>query len=185
MSRFEITELGLGVKGIKGLVLGDARGSLTRLFCAEDLDSAGWNKPVAQANWVENKMRGTVRGLHYQVAPFSEDKLLFCMDGEIHDVVVDVRRGSQSLLQHVTVNLSAARRDGLLIPSGFAHGYQCLSDDVKLLYFHSVPHARSSERGLNPLDPMLKIAWPLAVENLSERDQKHTLLAMSFEGDPF
>jgi dTDP-4-dehydrorhamnose 3,5-epimerase len=185
MSRFEIVELGFGVRGVKRLPIGDARGSLTRLFCAEDLAAAGWNKPIAQVNWVENKMRGTVRGLHYQVAPFAEDKLLFCMDGEIHDVVVDVRLASPSLLQHVAVNLSAARGEGLFIPAGFAHGYQCLSDDVKLLYFHSMPHAPSAERGLNPLDPTLKIAWPLAVENLSERDQKHALLNMTFEGERF
>ena len=185
MSRFEVTELGLGVKAVKRLSLGDARGSLTRLFCAQDLAAAGWSKPVAQANWVENKLRGTVRGLHYQIAPFAEDKLLFCMEGEIHDVVVDVRRGSPTLVQYVAVNLAAARGDGLLIPAGFAHGYQCLSDDVKLLYFHSVPHAPSAERGLNPLDPMLKIVWPLAVENMSERDQKHTLLNMTFKGERF
>lgn len=185
MNRFEITELGLGVKGVKRLTLGDARGSLTRLFCAQDLSVAGWIKPVAQANWVENKLRGTVRGLHYQVAPFAEDKLLFCMDGEIHDVVIDVRRGSPTLLQHVAINLSAARGDGLLIPAGIAHGYQCLCDDVKLLYFHSEAHAPSAERGLNPLDPKLNIAWPLPVENLSERDQNHAYLKTTFEGEPF
>lgn len=185
MSRFEITDLGLGMKRVRRVARGDARGSLTRLFCDQDLAAAGWSKPVAQVNWVENKMRGTVRGLHYQVAPHAEDKLLFCMDGEIHDVVVDVRLASPSLLQHVAANLSAARGEGLFIPAGFAHGYQCLSDDVKLLYFHSMPHAPSAERGLNPLDPTLKIAWPLAVENLSERDQKHMLLNMSFEGEPF
>ena len=185
MSRFEITELGLGVKAVKRLALGDARGSLTRLFCAKDLADAGWKKSVAQANWVENRLRGTVRGLHYQVAPFAEDKLLFCMDGEIYDVVVDVRLGSPSLLQHVAVHFSAARGEGLFIPAGFAHGYQCLSDHVKLLYFHSVPHAPSAERGLNPLDPMLKIVWPLAVENMSERDQKHPLLNMTFKGERF
>jgi len=185
MSRFEVTELGLGVKAVKRLSLGDARGSLTRLFCAQDLAAAGWSKPVAQANWVENKLRGTVRGLHYQVAPFAEDKLLFCMEGEIHDVVVDVRRGSPTLLQYVAVNLAAARGDGLLIPAGFAHGYQCLSDDVKLLYFHSEAYAPSAERGLNPLDPTLKIAWPLPIENLSERDQNHAVLKTTFEGDQF
>ncbi len=185
MSRFEIAEFGLGVKGVKRLTLGDARGSLTRLFCAQDLAAAGWNKPISQVNWVENKMRGTVRGFHYQIAPFAEDKLLFCMDGEMHDVVVDVRRGSHSFLQHVAINLSAARGDGLLIPAGFAHGYQCLSYDVKLIYFHSASHSPSSERGLNPLDPTLKIEWPLAVENLSERDQKHALINMTFEGDQF
>ena len=185
MSRFEVAELPLGVKSIRRKVLGDERGSLTRLFCAQDLAEAGWTKPIVQINWVENKLRGTVRGLHYQIAPHAEDKLLFCMQGEIYDAVVDVRSGSQSLLQHMAVRLSSERGDGLLIPAGFAHGYQCLSDDVKLLYFHSQAYAISAERGLSPLDPKLKIGWPLPVENLSDRDQNHKLLDEKFEGEKF
>ena len=185
MSRFEITDIGLGVKSIKRFPVGDARGSLTRLFCAQDLAAAGWRKPVAQANWVENKTRGTLRGMHYQIAPHSEDKLLFCMEGEIHDIIVDVRMGSSSILSHVAVNLSAPRGEGLFIPAGFAHGYQCLSDDVKLFYVHSEAYESSFERGLNPLDPVLKLTWPLPVENLSQRDQKHPFLETEFQGELF
>lgn len=185
MNRFDNSELGLGVMGVKRITIGDARGSLTRLFCSRELAAIGWRKPVAQVNWVENKTRGTLRGMHYQFAPFAEAKLLFCMAGEIHDVVVDVRLGSPSLLKHVAINLSAENGDGLLIPSGFAHGYQCLSDDVKLLYFHSEAHTPSAERGLNPLDPKLQITWPLEVRNMSERDQRHRLLGATFEGEQF
>lgn len=185
MNRLEITELGLGVRGIKRLAISDARGSLTRLFCAEELAAIGWIKPVAQANWIETKACGTVRGMHYQIAPFAEAKILLCMAGEIHDVVVDVRHGSKSLLKHVAVNLTAVHGEGLFIPAGFAHGYQCLSDDVKLLYFHNEAYAPSAERGLNPLDPKLGIIWPLQVENLSDRDQRHKLLDATFAGDQF
>ena len=185
MNRFEITELGLGVRGVKRIAMGDARGSLTRLFCAQEFAAAGWTEPVAQTNWVENKSRGTLRGMHYQVAPFAEAKLLYCMTGEIHDVVVDVRHGSKTLLQNVAINLSAEHGDGLLIPAGFAHGYQCLTDDVKLIYYHSQSHEPSAERGLNPLDPLLKIMWPLPIKNMSERDQNHRLLDANFVGDQF
>jgi dTDP-4-dehydrorhamnose 3,5-epimerase len=183
MKRLDITELGFGVRGIQRQELGDARGSLTRLFCAEELAAVGWEKPVAQVNWVENKLRGTVRGLHYQVAPFSEAKILLCMQGEISDVVVDVRRGSKSFLQHVAVKLSAALGQGILIPAGFAHGYQCLTDDVSLLYFHDAAHVAAAERGLSVLDPRLKISWPLPLEHLSKRDLEHAHLDEEFEGE--
>ena len=116
MSRFEITDLGLGVKAIKLIARADARGSLTRLFCSQELAAMGWLKPIAQVNWVETKNCGTLRGMHYQAAPFAENKILFCMAGEIHDVAVDVRQGSKSLLHHVAVNLSGPRVKGYSSP---------------------------------------------------------------------
>ena len=185
MSRLEITDIGLGIKKIGRTQLSDSRGSFTRLFCANELSAVGWTESIAQSNWAESKDRGTVRGLHYQTAPFAEAKILLCMSGEIHDVAVDVRRGSNSLLHHVAINLSAERGEGILIPAGFAHGYQCLSVDVRVLYFHSGAYTPSAERGLNSLDPRLKIAWPLPVENRSNRDQNHPLLDEWFNGDQF
>ena len=183
MNRFEITELGFGIKGITRQTVGDERGSFSRLFCVEELAAAGWSKSIAQINWVENKTRGTVRGLHYQVPPFTETKLLFCMAGEINDVLVDIRKGSKSFLQHVSVKLSAALGKGVLIPAGFAHGYQCFTDDVSLLYLHDAPYTPAAERGLNVRDPKLKIAWPLPVEHLSKRDVEHSFIDASFEGE--
>ena len=183
MNHLEITDLGFGIKAIKRQPLGDERGSLTRLFCADELASAGWTKPIVQINGVENKFRGTVRGLHYQAASFAESKILLCMQGEINDVVVDIRKGSKTFLQHVSVRLSGAKGNGILIPAGFAHGYQCLTDDVSLLYFHDAHHAPEAERGLNVRDPRLKIAWPLPVENLSKRDMGHDFIDDKFEGE--
>jgi dTDP-4-dehydrorhamnose 3,5-epimerase len=185
MSRFHVKVLGLDVLRVQRRPLGDERGALTRLFDQQDLAQLGWGWPIAQINWVENAAKGTVRGLHYQVQPHAEAKLLWCMAGEIHDVVVDVRCGSPSFLKHVAITLSAANGDGILIPEGFAHGYQCLSDDVKLLYCHSATYAPDCERGLHPLDPQLGLAWPQMVKNLSTRDQNHPLISAAFQGDLF
>ena len=184
MKRFEFTNLSFGVKLIKSHALGDERGSLTRLFCSEELAAAGWAKPIAQINWVENKYRGTVRGLHYQAVPFSETKILLCMTGEIHDVVVDIRLGSKTFLQHQTIVLSAKQQQGLLIPPGFAHGYQCLSDDVKLFYLHDQAYAPAAEQGLNARDPRLAIHWPLPLAHVSPRDQAHLNIDGNFQGEP-
>lgn len=183
MKRFEVTDLGGGVKRLRRMTKGDDRGSLSRLFCAEELAEAGWHKPVAQMNWIENRLKGIVRGLHYQAAPHGEAKILFCMAGAIHDVVVDVRGGSPTFLKPIAVQLDAIAGDGLLIPAGFAHGYQCLTDAVQLVYLHDALHAPEAERGLNVQDPVLNINWPLPIEKLSERDQKHALLDAGFAGE--
>lgn len=183
MKRLSMTELGMGVKAINRHALGDERGSLTRLFCEVELAEAGWTKPISQINWVENKLFGTVRGLHYQAPPFAESKILLCMKGAINDVLVDIRRGSSTFLHHISIRLSADEGDGILIPAGFAHGYQCLTDDVSLLYFHDAAHAPVAERGLNVNDPRLKIDWPLPVENLSNRDMGHSFMDDKFEGE--
>ena len=183
MKRFEVTDLGGGVKRLRRMTRGDDRGSLSRLFCAKELAEAGWRKPVAQINWVENRVKGIMRGLHYQTAPYGETKILFCMAGTIHDVVVDVRRGSLGFLKPIAVQLEAEAGDGLLIPAGFAHGYQCLTDAVHLVYLHDALHAPGAERGLNVRDPELNITWPLPIEKQSERDQKHALLDASFAGE--
>src|SRR5665213_1833419 len=183
MKRFEVTGLGGGVKRLRRTTMGDGRGSLSRLFCAEELAEVGWHKPIAQINWVENRVKGIVRGLHYQAVPHGETKILFCMAGTIHDVVVDVRSGSPGFLRPISVNLEAEAGDGLLIPAGFAHAYQCLTDAVHLVYLHDALHAPEAERGLNVRDPELNITWPLPIEKLSERDQKHAMLDAGFAGE--
>jgi len=183
MRRLAFTELGMGLKAINRHALGDERGSLTRLFCSTELAEIGWVKPIAQINWVKNKFIGTVRGLHYQAAPCAEAKILLAIKGVVFDVLVDIRRGSPTFLQHVSVQLSAERGDGIYIPAGFAHGYQCLCDDVSLIYFHDTAHAPTAERGLNISDARLNIKWPLPLEHLSKRDMGHSLIDNKFEGE--
>ncbi len=163
--------------------LADDRGSLSRLFCAQELAAAGWVWPVAQINHTVTLRRGAVRGLHYQRAPHAEAKLVSCLRGAVWDVALDLRRGSPTFLQHRALELSAGNGTALLIPPGFAHGFQALSEGVELMYLHSAAHAPGFEAGLHPQDPTLAVTWPLEVTQLSERDRSHPFIQPAvFEG---
>lgn len=185
MKRFTVTDLPLaGLKRIERRRVGDGRGFLARLFCAAELSAAGWHKPVAQINHTHTARAGTVRGLHYQRSPHAEMKLVTCLGGEVWDVAVDLRRGSPTFLHWHAELLSAENGSALLIPEGCAHGFQALTDEVELLYCHSVAYAPEFEAGLNVVDPLLAITWPLAMQGLSERDAQHPMLSDAFEGLP-
>lgn len=183
MSRFACQPLPLpGLVRVLRQPHTDARGAFERLFCAEELAAAGWNQPVLQINRSVTLQRGTVRGLHYQRSPHAEMKLVSCLHGEVWDVAVDLRPGSPTFLRWHAEVLSPDNGCALLIPPGFAHGFQTLGDQAELLYLHSVAHAPESEAGLNPLDPRLAVTWPLPVQGLSARDRDQGLLSESFEG---
>ena len=126
--------------------------------------------------------QGAVRGMHFQRPPHAEMKLVTCLHGVIWDVAVDLRAGSSTFLKWHAEELSAENRRALLIPEGFAHGFQALTDNCELLYLHSAPYAREAEAGLNPGDPMLSVVWPLAIAELSSRDAQHPMLNESFAG---
>jgi dTDP-4-dehydrorhamnose 3,5-epimerase len=161
---------------------GDDRGSLTRLFCANELAAAGWTKPIAQINHTVTIQAGTLRGLHFQLAPHAEMKLVTCIRGSVLDIGLDLREGSQTFLQHHREVLSADNQRALLIPEGCAHGFQALTDNVEMLYLHSNAYNAEAERGLNPLDAALGIEWPKPVTIMSARDKSHPLLANDFKG---
>ena len=183
MSRFILTDLPLhGLKLVERQRLGDARGFLSRLFCAEELAIAGWIKPVAQVNHTFTARRGTVRGMHFQRPPHAEMKLVSCIRGEVWDVAVDVRAGSPTFMRWHAERLSADNGRALLIPEGFAHGFQTLTDGVELLYCHSAAYAAEAEAGLRFDDPALHITWQLEPIDLSSRDKNHPLLAPNFSG---
>ena len=183
MSRFAIIETPLaGLKVIERQRIGDERGFLSRLFCAEELQSAGWTKPIAQINHTLTQQRGTVRGMHFQFPPHAEMKLVSCIRGEVWDVAVDFRKGSKTFLHWHAERLSADNRRALLIPEGFAHGFQTLSDDAELLYCHSQFYTPQAECGLNPCDDRLKIQWPLEINEISARDSNHPMLTDKIEG---
>lgn len=182
-SRFACTPLAIpGVVAVQRQRIGDARGSLSRLFCAEELAAAGWTWPVAQINHTHTARAGTVRGMHYQRPPHAEAKLVTCLRGRVWDVAVDLRTGSPTFLHWCARELSAENLTALLIPPGCAHGFQALTDDVELLYLHSAAYAPEAEGGLRPTDPQLGIAWPLPVAGLSARDAGHALLDEYFSG---
>jgi dTDP-4-dehydrorhamnose 3,5-epimerase len=183
MSRFIILDTPMtDLKLVERQRLGDSRGFLARLFCAGELAAAGWVKPIAQISHTCTAKRGTVRGMHFQCPPHAEMKLVSCIRGEVWDVAVDVRANSPSFLRWHGERLSAENGLAMLIPEGFAHGFQALTDDVELLYCHSAAHSPSAEAGLNPQDARLAIAWPLSITELSARDASHPLVEAGFEG---
>ena len=183
VGRFEVADTPLpGLKLVRRQKLGDARGFLSRLFCAEELVAAGWSGPIAQINHTHTARQGTVRGLHFQHPPHAEVKLVSCLRGEVWDVAVDVRQGSSTFLRWHAEHLSADNGHALLIPKGFAHGFQALSDDAELLYCHSAAYAAQAEVGLNALDERLAVTWPLPIAELSARDAGHARISDEFKG---
>jgi len=183
MSHMTVTDLRLaGLRLVDRLRLGDERGFLSRLFCADELAPAGWRGPIAQINHTYTKERGTVRGMHFQRPPHAEMKLVSCICGEVWDVAVDVRTRSETFLQWHAERLSADNGRALMIPEGFAHGFQALTSDVHLVYCHSAAYAAEAEDGLNAEDPRLAIDWPLQITQLSSRDSQHPLLNEQFVG---
>ena len=183
MSQFSTLDTPLeGLKIIERKTFGDTRGFLSRIFCAEQLQSAGWTKPISQINQTLTKKKGTVRGLHFQNAPYSEMKLVSCLQGEIYDIAVDIRRNSPTFLKWYAQRLSSENCRALLIPEGFAHGFQTLSDDCELIYLHTAPYVREVEAGIHPKDPCLSIQWPLDFYEMSERDSTQPFLNTLFRG---
>lgn len=160
----------------------DNRGYLERLFCFESLKKVLGEKSVRQINHTVTHQAGTVRGLHYQQPPFAEIKMVSCIKGEIWDIVIDIREGSPTFLQSFSVKLSGKDFLSILIPEGFAHGFQTLTDNCELIYFHTADYNAAAERGLNPLDAKLGIIWPLPITNLSPRDENHEFILDVFSG---
>jgi len=182
MQRFEFIETKLaGLKVVKRNPIGDNRGFLCRLFCAETFSHYGFSS-ISQVNHTLTMQRGTVRGLHYQLPPYAETKLVSCLQGQIFDVALDLRKGSPTYLQWHAEILSAENHTSLLIPEGFAHGFQTLSDDCELLYLHSMPYHQAAEAALNAIDPTLSVDWPAAITEMSDRDRSHPMLDGKFNG---
>ena len=181
--RFDIIETPLqGLQLIQRKPLGDSRGYLERLFCQSDLAELLHGKIIVQINHTLTEKIGTIRGLHFQHPPYAETKFVMCLKGEVYDVAVDVRACSPTFLQWHGEILSAANHKTLFIPEGFAHGFQTLTDDCEMLYFHTAPYHSHAEAALNALDPKLAIAWPLPVIEQSTRDKEHPMINPDFHG---
>ena len=182
-ARFETLDTAIaGLKVILRKPVADERGRLERLFCAQELGALMAGRTIAQVNHTVTAKAGTVRGMHFQHAPHAELKIVTCLRGEVFDVAVDLRRDSPTLLRWHGEVLRPDNQKALLIPEGFAHGFQALSDGCELLYFHSAAYAPEAEGGLHPEDPRLAIRWPRAVAALSPRDAAHRLLGADFGG---
>lgn len=154
----------------------DPRGYFERLFCSAELIRWTHGKPIAQVNHTLTVNPGAIRGLHYQQPPHAEIKFVQCLRGKVFDVAVDLRPDSPTFLHWHHEILCSNEPTALLIPEGFAHGFQTLSGHCEMLYFHTAAHHPESEAGLHPLDPELSIPWPLTVNGLSQRDASHAWL---------
>ena len=183
MSNFTITNLPLGgLKLIQRKKISDNRGSFSRLFCMEELHAAGWSKTIKQINHTNTSIKGSIRGMHYQKNPYAEMKMISCLCGEIYDVVVDLRPNSPTFLKWHAELLSPENQSSLIIPEGFAHGFQTLAPDCELIYFHSEFYNSSNEAALNFKDPLIAIEWPIEITEVSDRDIQHKFIDESFRG---
>jgi dTDP-4-dehydrorhamnose 3,5-epimerase len=155
----------------------DARGFFARTFCVREFEEHGLETEFVQCSISANRTKGTLRGLHYQLSPAGETKLVRCTSGAIYDVVVDLRPDSPTHLQHLGVELTAQNRRMLYIPEMFAHGLQTLADETEVFYQISEFYAPDKSTGLRFDDPKLGIQWPLPVTVMNDKDRDWPLLA--------
>jgi dTDP-4-dehydrorhamnose 3,5-epimerase len=151
----------------------DSRGFFARAFCQREFEEHGLNPRLVQCNISFNPESGTLRGMHYQRAPFGEVKLVRCTRGAIYDVIIDLRTDSTSYRQWQGLELSAANRRMLYVPEGFAHGYLSLTDASEVFYQVSEFYTPGSEAGIRWDDPAFAIRWPMEPRVISDKDRAH------------
>ena len=151
----------------------DARGCFARVFCRAELAGMGREAAIEQANLSYSARRGTLRGLHYQLGPSAETKLVTCLRGTLHDVVLDLRPGSPGFGRWAAVELTEANRRIVVVPQGCAHGFLTMDDDCLAFDLVTAPHDPLRERGVRWDDPAFGIAWPGAVRVIAERDRTY------------
>ncbi len=167
---FEATELN-GAFKVRLDCREDHRGFFARTWCRQEFEEAGLNPNLVQANLSYNRSKGTLRGLHYQVEPYAEAKFIRCSRGSIYDVIVDLRKGSQTFMRWIGVELKAEDYTALYVPEGFAHGFQTLKDDTEALYYVSEFYTPLAERGIRYDDPAIGVTWPFEVGAISAVDE--------------
>jgi dTDP-4-dehydrorhamnose 3,5-epimerase len=151
----------------------DERGFFTRAFCHDEFKRRGLEPNVAQCNISFSRARGTLRGMHYQIAPHQEVKLVRCTMGAVFDVIIDLRADSRSYLNWFGIELTADNRVMVYVPRGLAHGYITLRDSSEVCYQVSEFYAKGGERGVRWNDPAFGIEWPIEPQVISERDRSH------------
>ena len=151
----------------------DERGFFARSWCQKEFEAHGLNRQTVQCNVSFNKLKGTLRGMHYQVVPCAEAKLVRCTRGAICDVIIDLRRESATYKQHVSEVLSSDNYKALFVPEGFAHGFQTLEDNSEVFYQMSAFYSLEHQRGLRYNDPAFRISWPIEATVISDRDRNY------------
>ena len=159
--------------------LEDERGFFGRAWCKKEFEEHGLNPNIVQANISYNKKRGTLRGMHYQVAPFSECKTIRCTTGAIYDVIIDIRPHSPTFKQWIAVELSAESSKMIYVPDGFAHGFITLEDHTTVNYMVTGFYTPGAEAGIKYDDPAFNIAWPMEPTIISEKDNSIPLFSLN------
>jgi dTDP-4-dehydrorhamnose 3,5-epimerase len=160
----------------------DERGFFARVFCANEFEAAGLTANFVQINNSLSSRAGTLRGMHYQLAPAAEAKVVRCIRGALWDCIVDLRPSSPTYGQWTGATLSADNRTMLYVPAGFAHGFITLTDDTEALYLVSAFYAPEYERGLRWNDPRFGIAWPREPTEISAKDSNWPLFDPAYHG---
>ena len=160
----------------------DDRGWFGRIFCKKEFDEIGHDKEWVQLNHSSTNKKGTVRGMHFQIHPYGEIKMVKCVSGAVYDVIIDLRKDSPTYLKWFGQELSSVNRKMLYIPERFAHGFQTLTDQCDLIYFHSEYYVPNAEGGIRYDDPSIRIQWPQNIILVSERDSSHPYLDENFKG---
>ena len=161
---------------------GDDRGFFARFFCEEEFSKVGLETRFPQINNSLSSKRGTLRGLHYQLPPAGEVKVVRCLKGSLFDVILDIRAGSPTFGKWFGAELSAENRRMMYVPRGFAHGFITLTDDVEALYLVSSFYSPENERGIRYNDPTIGIEWPVEPTELSDKDKNWPDLSSEFHG---
>ncbi len=152
-------------------LISDERGSFGRTWCAHEFEKRGLNPRQVQCNISTNRLRGTVRGMHFQREPHAEAKLVRCTRGAIFDVIIDLRSGSPTYCRWAGQELTADNHRMFYIPEGFAHGFQTLTDDAEVFYQMSREFVPGVSCGVRWDDPAIRVCWPLPISVISERDR--------------
>ena len=160
----------------------DHRGNFGRIYCQNELKQIGHNKTIVQINYSLTRKSGAIRGMHFQYPPKAEIKIVKCVRGSVFDVIVDLRRDSETLLRWYGEILSDDNFRMMYVPEGFAHGFQTLEEDTELLYLHTEFYSPEHEGGVRYDDPRLNITWPLDVTEVSQKDQEYLFISSDFEG---
>ncbi|MDR3063437.1 MAG: dTDP-4-dehydrorhamnose 3,5-epimerase [Methanobrevibacter sp.] len=171
-----------GVNIINSEPFCDNRGFFNRIFCQEELREIRPNMVIEQMNHSMTRLKGTVRGLHFQYPPHAELKIVRCVKGSIFDVAVDLRKNSPTFLKWHGEILSAENMKAFVLPEGCAHGFQALEDDIEMIYLHTESHFKESDGRLRYDDPKINIKWPIKVTIVSEKDMSPAFIKNDYGG---
>jgi len=171
-----------GIFVVENEIFSDHRGDFSRLFCDRELASILAHRQIVQLNLSKNRIQGCVRGMHFQNSPHAEMKMIRCLSGNIFDVAVDLRKDSKTFLKWYGMELSSDNHKMMVIPEGFAHGYQSLTQETEVLYATTSHYEPQSEGGYRFDDPAFNIDWPDECTELSEKDKQHPFITQNFSG---